>query len=97
MCHTSWNQHNMSSYGIWGGWQQLEELWLEVPRNVMCEERNEESIDYATMKEGSQHIPRSERFDYETSLKDMYNLMEVCKRWRSLTIYIYIDKRCVNM
>ena len=48
---TRWNQHNMSSYEIWGGWRTLEELWLEVPRKEMCEERKKEIIKYATMEE----------------------------------------------
>ena len=47
--HTRWNQHNMSSYVIWGGWQQLEEFWLEIPGNEMCKERKEEIVEYETM------------------------------------------------
>ena len=53
-CRKAWVTHqldNMSSYEIWGGWQKMEELWLEVPGKEMCEERNEEIMKYATMEE----------------------------------------------
>jgi len=49
---------------------------LEVLGNAMCDERKEEIIDCATMKEDIRH-PRTEIFGYDISQKDMKTLMEV--------------------
>ena len=47
MSHTRWNQHNMFSYEVWGGWLQWRNsdwkiLWMECVRK-------EEIVRYATM------------------------------------------------
>ena len=51
MGHTlsRWNQHNMSSYGIWGGWQ-IGGTITGSSSKEMCEERKEEIMKYATME-----------------------------------------------
>ena len=42
---TRWNQHNMSSYGIWGGWQKWRKYdWKFLGRNMWIKKGGENEI-----------------------------------------------------
>lgn len=91
---STWNQHNIYSYVIWGGWQKLEEFCLEIPGNEMCKERKEEIVEYATMEKEIK-IRKTKKI-WQGYLHEIYEDSDgVWKRKRPLTIYIY--GRCVNM
>jgi len=42
-----WNQHNISLYGIWGGWQKWRNYeWQFLGRNILRERRDNERGNY---------------------------------------------------
>ena len=84
--HTRWNQHNMSSYEVWGGWLQLGNSdWKLFGMECV---RKEEIMRYETLMKAI-NIQKTNKNWLGNILGKMWKLW--WKRWRPLTMDILGD------